>query len=517
MAEKDKDPEAVKRKFSNKPIDYVKLNKIYEDFRKRFVPQQELSADEAVWCNMLNPSTKSFVTLPVQIEVPKELPKVILVNESLKKLKLHLANFDKVVKIRTTPNAQTEGEWGFKHSKAVFNNEIIPFLKSLKDIFSVFDKDLLNEIIEGIVKQAKVKQPLDNALDFACKHAQRIQELLVYVQDTCPNAIKPSAKKVVVTPKNNVKKVRFVEPLTASSNIKQMRIEQYFLMIDYSLWEVILNGDSPTPTRVVNGVIQAIAPTTAEQRLAKKNELKARVTLLMALPDKHQLKFNTHKDAKSLMEAIAKMFGGNKETKKVQKTLLKHQNKADLEDQSLDDLFNNLKIYEAEVKSSSSTIHNTQNIAFVSSQNTNSTNELVSGVTSVSAASTKPSASILPNVDNLSDAVIYSYFANQSNSPQLDNDDLKQIDADDLEEIDLKWKMAVLTMRAKRFLQRTGRNLGANGTNSIGFDMSKVECYNCHRRGHFARKCRSPRDTRNKDTQRRNVPVKTSTSNTLVS
>nr|GEW17726.1 hypothetical protein [Tanacetum cinerariifolium] len=73
----------------------------------------------------------------------------------------------------------------------------------------------------------------------------------------------------------------------------KMRIEQYFLMIDYSLWEVILNGDSPTPTRVVDGVVQAVAPTTAEQRLAKKNELKARGTLLMALPDKHQLKFNT--------------------------------------------------------------------------------------------------------------------------------------------------------------------------------------------------------------------------------
>nr|GFA84862.1 ribonuclease H-like domain-containing protein [Tanacetum cinerariifolium] len=64
-----------------------------------------------------------------------------------------------------------------------------------------------------------------------------------------------------------------------------------------------------------------------------------------------------------------------------------------------------------------------------------------------------------------------------------------QIDADDLEEMDLKWQMAMLTMRARRFLQRTGRNLGANGTTSIGFDMSKVECYNCHMRGHFLREC----------------------------
>nr|GFC81420.1 hypothetical protein [Tanacetum cinerariifolium] len=91
------------------------------------------------------------------------------------------------------------------------------------------------------------------------------------------------------------------------------------------------------------------------------------------------------------------------------------------------------------------------------------------------------------------------------------------IDADDLEEIDLKWQMAILTMRPRRFLQRTGRNLGANGTTDIGFDMFKVECYNCHRRENFERECISPRNTRNKDTQRRTVLVETSTSNALVS
>nr|GEW18234.1 hypothetical protein [Tanacetum cinerariifolium] len=264
--------------------------------------------------------------------------------------------------------------------------------------------------------------------------------------------------------------------------------------------EVILNGDSHLPTRVIKGVVQPVAPTTAEQRLARKNELKARGTLLMALPDKHQLKFNIHKDAKTLMEAIEKRFGGNKETKKT-----------DLEDQSLDDLFNSLKIYEAEVKNSSSASTSTQNIAFVSSQNTDNTNESVSDVASVFAASAKVHVSALPNVDTLSNVVIYSFFASQSNNPQLDNDDLKQIDVDDLEEMDLKWQMAMLTMRARRFLQKIERNLGANGITLIGFYMSKVECYNCHRRGHFTRDCRSPKDTRRNvlvETQRRNVPKK---------
>nr|GEU58177.1 hypothetical protein [Tanacetum cinerariifolium] len=129
----------------------------------------------------------------------------------------------------------------------------------------------------------------------------------------------------------------------------KMRIEQYFLMTDYSLWEVILNGDSHIPTRVVDGVVQPVAPTT---------------------------------DAKSLMETIEKRFGGNKETKKVQKTLLKQQyeNFTGLSFESLDQFHDRLQklINQLEI--------------------------LVSDVTSVSAASTKVSISALPNVDNLSDA-----------------------------------------------------------------------------------------------------------------
>nr|GEU80927.1 hypothetical protein [Tanacetum cinerariifolium] len=95
-----------------------------------------------------------------------------------------------------------------------------------------------------------------------------------------------------------------------------------------------------------------------------------------------------------------------------------------------------------------------------------------------------------------------------------------QIDVDDLEEMDLRWQMSMLTMRAIRFLHKTGRNLGANGPTSMGFDMSKVECYNCHRKGHFARECRSPKNYRKNsaaEPQRRTVPIKTSTSNALVS
>nr|GEX62524.1 copia protein [Tanacetum cinerariifolium] len=322
----------------------------------------------------------------------------------------------------------------------------------------------------------------------------------------------------------------------------KMRIEQYFLMTDYSLWEVILNGDSPVPTRLVEGVAQPVAPTTIEQKLARKNELKAHGTLLMALPDKHQLKFSSYKDAKSLMEAIEKRFGGNTETKKVQKTLLKQQfenfsgssskgldqihdrlqklvgqleiyrvslsqedvnlkflrslpsewkthtliwrNKTDLEDKSLDDLFNSLKIYESEVKHSSSLCIDSQNLVFVSSTPVDSTNDSVTAAVNVSAVGTKLSASTLPNVDSLSSA------------------------------------MAMLTMRARKFLQKTRRNLGVNGPTYIGFDMAKVECYNYHKKDHFARECRSSKDSKRTavaEPQRRSVPVETLTLTALVS
>nr|GEU32606.1 hypothetical protein [Tanacetum cinerariifolium] len=122
-----------------------------------------------------------------------------------------------------------------------------------------------------------------------------------------------------------------------------MRIEQYFLMTDYSLLEVILNGDSPVPTCIVEGVVQPVAPTTAEQKLARKNELKASGTLLMALPDKHQLKFNSHKDDKTLMEAIEKRFGGNTKTKKIHDRLQKLVSQLEIHGVSLSQEDVNLK------------------------------------------------------------------------------------------------------------------------------------------------------------------------------
>nr|GEY23828.1 hypothetical protein [Tanacetum cinerariifolium] len=178
----------------------------------------------------------------------------------------------------------------------------------------------------------------------------------------------------------------------------KMKIEHYFLMTDYSLWEVINNGDSPIPTVVVGGVVQLATILTANQKLAIRNELKAHVSV-----------------ATSVFAVCAQL----------------------------------------------------------------------------------PVSSHPNNIKNI-----------------------KAIDVNDLEEIDLRWQMAMLTMRARRFLQKTGRNLGDNKTTTMGFDMSKVECYNCHGKGHFAQEYRSPKDNRRTiaaEIQKRHVLVETSTSNALVS
>nr|GEX93682.1 hypothetical protein [Tanacetum cinerariifolium] len=184
-------------------------------------------------------------------------------------------------------------------------------------------------------------------------------------------------------------------------------------------------------------------PPKRTTTLVTDDAIKARGTLLMALPNEHQLKFNSYKTAMSLMEAIDKRFGGNKESKKLKihgetisqedlnLTLLRSlpsewkthtliwKNKPDLETLSMDDLYNNLKIYEAEVMGTPA----------------------------------QTNASNLPNVDSLSDAVIYSFFTSHSNSPQLDNEDLKRIDPDDLEEMYLsgRWQYTECVVLSPNF------------------------------------------------------------------
>nr|GFC54003.1 hypothetical protein [Tanacetum cinerariifolium] len=173
MLQKQKDPMMSEKKVNTKPVDYAALNQLLKDFETRFVPQTELSAEQAFWSqysvNSEEPDLSSSTTI---VEIPKELPKVSIVNSSLKKLKFHLASFDVVVKERTTVTAITEGTWGFEHTKACFRDEIIPFVKALKDFFNSFDQFLIDELI----KVQNVFNKMKQAVEQHCVEKNKFQD-----------------------------------------------------------------------------------------------------------------------------------------------------------------------------------------------------------------------------------------------------------------------------------------------------------------------------------------------------
>ncbi|GJW49420.1 ribonuclease H-like domain-containing protein [Tanacetum coccineum] len=217
-------------------------------------------------------------------------------------------------------------------------------------------------------------------------------------------------------------------PLVLAGSWEQIPILNHLITL---IKEVIVNGDSPAIASASAGTEGPLPPKIVELNLARKNELKA------------------------------KKFGGNKESKKMKKTILKQQYKnfAASRSEGLD------KTYDS------------------------STNEAVNTAHEVSIASSQGQAS-----------------------------SSTYIDIDDLEEMDLKWQVAILTTRVKLFLKKTGRNLNFNGKETVGFDKTNVKCYNCHRRGHFAKECRASRNqgNRNGDGPKRNALVDTSTTNALV-
>ncbi|GJS84641.1 putative ribonuclease H-like domain-containing protein [Tanacetum coccineum] len=249
-------------------------------------------------------------------------------------------------------------------------------------------------------------------------------------------------------------------------------------------------------------------PSTAEEKMCKKNDVKARSLLLMALPNEHQLTFDQYVDAHSMFAAIKARFGGNEATKKTQKAMLKQQyenfnasssesldsifnrlqklvsrlailgvvtppedlnvkflrslpaewdthvvvwmNKPDFDTMGLDDLYNNFKIVEQKVKKSVGTNNDDKNLAFLTTSGPSSTNTINTVNPGVSTGTTKVNTA----------------------STEIIHEDLEKLHDDDLEEMDLKWNMALLSMRVRKFYQRTGRKIIIDGSN-IRYDKSK--------------------------------------------
>ncbi|GJY56083.1 hypothetical protein Tco_0455198 [Tanacetum coccineum] len=198
-----------------------------------------------------------------------------------------------------------------------------------------------------------------------------------------------------------------------------------------------------------------------KMRSHKEVELKAKSTLWNGLlPNEHQLKFNSYKDTKKLIQAIENRFGGNTATKKTQKNLLKQQyenfaaSSTEVIEQTyerIQKLISQMEIHGEvipqedinqkflrKVKETSSSTTNSHNVAFLSSSSTNSTTRAVNTTQGVNTTSSQGAADSSTTVENLSNAVIYSFFASQPSILQLDNKDLQQIHLDDLEEMDLR-------------------------------------------------------------------------------
>ncbi|GJU83827.1 putative reverse transcriptase domain-containing protein [Tanacetum coccineum] len=213
---------------------------------------------------------------------------------------------------------------------------------------------------------------------------------------------------------------------------------------NYPIWEVIQKGNGPVSVSTdTNGVIKVLPPKTAEEILARERERKARTTLLMALPEDHLAKFHKMTDAKEMWDAIKSRFGGNDESKKMQKYILKQQFKGFSVSPLKMLIRSSLGFY----------LLLGPKLFLSTSSGYNSQRE---------------------NSSSYNDELMYSFFANQSSGLHLDHEDLEQLNEFDLEEMDLKWQVAMISIRLKKFYKKTYRRLQFDAKEPVGFDKTKL-------------------------------------------
>ncbi|GJT42065.1 putative ribonuclease H-like domain-containing protein, partial [Tanacetum coccineum] len=369
----------------------------------------------------------------------------------------------------------------------------------------------------------------------------------------------------IATNKPKQQQQQLIPTTTTISNIKllilkkeeydiwAMEMEHYLEYIDNDVWKVIQNGNSKKRISTgKDGVIRVLLPISAAEIHAVEKERKARTILLMAIPKAHLRRFHGMDNAKEILEAIRTRFGGNANSKKMQKAVLKQQfeaftissseglekgydrfqqllsqleahgaevstedanhkflrslppawsnlamimrTKPDVDTLSIDDLYNNLRVFEQELTSTSKPSASAQNVAFVS-HSKSSTNKVKSGHTGAYSAYTpSTSSNNIPEREvpaGFADEVIYSLFVKQSKDLDLLHGDLEQIDDLDIEEMDIKWQIAMIAIRMKKFYKKSGRRVRIDGNKLVGFDKKKLECFKCHNTGHFARECTS--------------------------
>ncbi|GJY74170.1 ribonuclease H-like domain-containing protein [Tanacetum coccineum] len=326
-----------------------------------------------------------------------------------------------------------------------------------------------------------------------------------------------------------------------------MKMEYWIQNADHNLWRIVQQGNSPKRLgKDAKGNTIVHPPVSLDEHVAVQRENKVRTLLLQALPEDHMPDFHHYDDARDIWMAVKARFGGNEESKKMRKTMLKQQftefsvteeeglhkgydrfqkilsqlnqvqarpdnddinlkflralpsswsqvalalkTRGGLESMSFDDLYNKLRSLELDVR-----IGHSYGVKAAAAPTHSA---FIGAASSGSKLNYSNQQSIVPSVsqtsghsDNIMECVLHSFVAENEPDQDMIYEDFDQVDQLEMEELDLKWQMAMLSLRINRFEKKAGRKMNYNNQQPARFDRRKVRCYKCLQLGHFAREC----------------------------